>query len=154
MEQHTWANPIDLFTVQLAESGPTVLHAMPVNKRFKHPRYGTIDFTPQRVQRFADNVNNKVRGIEPDIDYDHKQSSAHGTKAAGWVTGAASRKDGLYLQVELTDEAREAIKKREFRYFSPEFADKWTDPNTGQVYQDVVFGGGLTNRPFLRDHIA
>jgi len=145
---------VDLFSVTLAEQGSTRLHALPNNKRFKHPRYGMIEFTPERNQRFADNVNKNVRGVALDIDYDHKQSSAHGTKAAGWVQGAEFNDRGLDLLVEFTDEAKEAIRKKEYRYFSPEFADTWTDPHSGAKYRDVVFGGGLTNRPFLRDHIA
>jgi hypothetical protein len=154
MTRFVLSDAVDLFNIELAEDGPTALHAMPNNKIFKHPRYGDISFTPERIQRFADNVNNNVRGIPLDIDYDHKQSQAHGTKAAGWVLGAEARDDGLFYNIEFTEDAKEAIRKHEYRFFSPEFADEWTDPNTGKKYKDVAFGGGLTNRPFLRDHIA
>src|SRR6266498_998766 len=154
MTRFVLTDAVDLFTIELAEDEPTVLHAMPNNKRFKHPVFGEIKFTPERIQNFADNVNNKVRGVDLDIDYDHKQSSAHGTKAAGWVTKAEARPDGLHYHVEFTEEARKAIRNKEYRFFSPEFADSWKNPHTGKVHKDVAFGGGITNRPFLREHIA
>jgi phage I-like protein len=122
------------------------IQALPIGE-YEHPVYGKMSFTPERIRKFAQSVNNKVRGIDPDIDYDHK---AHHGKAAGWVRAADVRGDGLYLQVDWTDPATAAIQAGEYRYFSPEFDDKWTDPN-GTEHEDVLFGGALTNRPFLKD---
>jgi hypothetical protein len=121
------------------------IHALPVGE-YEHPVYGKMSFTPDRIQKFANSVKGKVRGIDPDIDYDHKDKT---TKAAGWVKGADARNDGLYLQVDWTEPAAKAIKAGEYRYFSPEF-DDWTDAQ-GVKHTDVVFGGALTNRPFLKD---
>lgn len=116
---------------------------------YHHPVHGEITFTEQRIKRFAENVNNNVRGTELDIDYEHKNKDG---KAAGWVKKAADRgQDGLYLLVEWTADAAKAIKAREWRYFSPEFNDSWTHPKTQKKFYDVLFGGALTNRPFLKD---
>jgi hypothetical protein len=123
------------------EDDPSWIHALALGK-FNHPTHGEIEITPERVERFADNVNNRVRGIDIDIDYDHK---AKDTAAAGWVRAAQSRDDGLWLQVDWTDRAKAAIKSKEYRYFSPEYRDEWNE------HKDVLFGGGLTNRPFLKD---
>jgi hypothetical protein len=101
-----------------------------------------------KAERMATDVKNKVRGTDLDVDYDHK---AQDGKAAGWVKDADGRPDGLWIQVEFTDDAFASIQKKEYRYFSPEFADKWTHPKTGAVHKDVLFGGALTNRPFLKD---
>lgn len=139
---------IDLTGVQFADGeAVTWLQALPLGK-YKHPLYGVINITPERVRRFAQNVKDGVRGTDLDIDYDHKQ---HSGKAAGWVRDAEARADGLWLAVEWTEPAREAIKNGEYRYFSPEFVDVWTHPKTSQVYKDVLFGGAITNRPFLKD---
>ena len=54
------------------------------------------------------NVKNEVRDTQLDVDYDHKSQSG---KAAGWIKDAQARSDGLYLQVEWTNTATEAIKK-------------------------------------------
>jgi hypothetical protein len=122
------------------------IHALPIGK-YEHPVYGELEFTPEKVNDFALSVKNRVRGIDPDIDYDHKATDG---KAAGWVKDAKVEGDGLHLQVEWTKAASEAIKNGEYKYFSPEFDDEWTD-GKGQKHTNVLFGGALTNRPFLKD---
>jgi hypothetical protein len=140
-----WA---ELFGIQLDESNnSTWVHALPLGK-FTHPVFGEIDITAERVQRFANSVKNKVRGIDLDIDYDHK---AQRMDAAGWVKDADARADGLWLFVEFTKEAASKIKEKAYRYFSGEFLDKWTNPQTNETFVDVISGGGLTNRPFLKN---
>jgi hypothetical protein len=125
----------------------TWVQALPVGE-YSHPTYGAIKVTPERVAQFANNVNVRTRGTDLDIDYDHKDYSG---KAAGWVKAASAKQDGLWIQVEWTEDAYNSLKKREYRYFSPEFADEWEHPKTKVKYKDVLFGGALTNRPFLKD---
>jgi phage I-like protein len=125
------------------------VHAMGIGT-YKHPVWGDITFTPERIKQFAANVNNKVRGVDPDIDYDHKQDAAKGNEAAGWVKQAEARSDGLWLLVDWTKTAVTKIKEKAYRYFSPEFDDAWVDSN-GVKHENVLFGGALTNRPFLKD---
>lgn len=139
---------VELNGVQFDEgSTQSWIQAMPIGE-YQHPVYGKINITPERVQRFATNVKNQVRGTELDIDYDHKE---YGGEAAGWVKDADARSDGLWVLVDWTQKAYDAIKSKAYRYFSPEFDDSWEHPKTGEKYQDVLFGGGITNRPFLKD---
>jgi hypothetical protein len=137
---------VDLDTVSLDDNNESWIHILPVGK-YQHPKYGEIDITPERVRRFATNVNRKIRGQDLDIDYDHKKRT---DEAAGWIKSADVRSNGLWALVEFTKAAAQKIRDKAYRYFSPEFADKWQD-NQGQAHQDVLFGGGLTNRPFLKD---
>jgi len=140
----------DLQGTQLSEeSNLQWVHAMSVGK-YKHPAFGELDFSPDKLQRFADSVNNKVRGIDPDIDYDHKADPSKGKAAAGWVKQADVKDNGLWLLVEWTDKAKQALKDREYRYFSIEFLKDWANEK-GEKLQDVITGGALTNRPFLKD---
>jgi hypothetical protein len=138
----------DLRSVTFSESGPKAswINAMRVGKH-THPLYGELDFTPDRLVRFAESVKARVRGIDPDIDYDHKLKT---DEAAGWVKDAKVVGDQLMLLVEWTKTAADKIKEGAYRYFSPEFRDEWVD-SKGQKFQDVIFGGGITNRPFLKD---
>ncbi len=122
------------------------LHAMPFGT-FQHSTYGELNFDTGKVKGFADSVKNKVRGIDLDVDYDHK-AKTH--EAAGWVKDADVRSDGLWLLVDWTKEAAQKIKDKKYKYFSPEFHDEWTDAQ-GKMHQNVLFGGGLTNRPFLKN---
>lgn len=144
---------IDLSKVELAEGQKsTWLHAMPVGK-VKHPIYGDIDFSTEALTGYANSVKTHVLGtVDPVIDYDHM---AFNGIAAGWVKDAevrvgAGEGDGLALNVEWTDEAVKRIKNKEYRYFSPTFRDEWEDQN-GKKHKNVVFGGGITNRPYLKN---
>jgi phage I-like protein len=53
--------------------------------------------------------------------------------------------------VEWTKTAYTKIKEKAYRYFSPEFLDEWEHPETKTKFKDVLFGGGITNRPFLKN---
>lgn len=117
---------------------------------YNHVAYGKIKFDPERTLRFAESVQLKVRGVDPDVDYDHKTDKSKGNKAAGWIVAAEARPDGLYGLVSWTPKAVKEIRDGEWRYISPEFMDEWTD-NQGKKFKDVLFGAGLTNRPFLKD---
>ena len=151
---------VDLSTVKFDEvvsNEETIysswIQAMPIGE-WSHPQHGKISITAERVLAFANNVNNGVRGSDLDIDYDHKDKT---NEAAGWVKRAEARLDnenpkmnGLWLLVEWTKKAAEAIKSKAYRYFSPEFSEEYTNPSNGNSYKDVLFGGGITNRPFLK----
>ncbi len=115
--------------------------------RYAHPIFDEIVIDPDRAARFVANEERRVRGISMDVDYDHK---AMRMDAAGWVLKAEAREDGIWYLVDWTDEAAKKIRAKEYRYFSAEFADQWTHAESGTTYQDVLFGGGLTNRPFIK----
>lgn len=139
---------VDLSGVVLSEESnknSSWVHALPLGT-YKHPIYGTIDITLDRAKRFAESVINKVRGIDPSINYDHNNNAP----AAGWVKNAEQRSDGLWLFVEWTADAVDAIKKKTYRYFSAEFADEW-DNSQDKKFSDVILGGALTNRPFMKN---
>ncbi len=143
----TYGYWVDLHGIQFDDSTSKWIQAMPFG-RYDHPVYGSIEFTPEKAQQFAANVKNHVRGQDLDIDYDHK---ANGGEAAGWVKDAEVRSNGLWLFVDWTKKAYELIKDKAYRYFSPEFTDEWKHPKTGETHKNVLFGGAITNRPFLKD---
>lgn len=120
------------------------IQGMPIGN-YTHPQHGAINITPDRVKRYADQVKSGIRGQDLNIDYDHQTGVA-----AGWVKDAEARKDGLYLLIEWTATAAKHIRDKAYRYFSPEIHSHWEHPTEKKVYNDVLFGGGLTNRPFLK----
>jgi len=124
------------------------IQLMPLGS-YNHVLHGQINITPQKVQKFVENFRKNVRGIKLDVDYDHK---AHDGKAAGWIEDIQDRGfDGLWGRVKWTQPAYQSLKAGEYQYFSPEFQDEWEHPQTSEVHQDVLFGGAITNRPFLKD---
>jgi phage I-like protein len=129
------------------------VHALP-GGTWQHPVYGELKFDDPKVERYAESVVKRYRQIDPDIDYDHKQDAAMGNRAAGWVKNAEARpgekgKD-LWLLVEWTPNGYKSVQEKEFRYFSSELADEWTDAQ-GNKFKDVVLGGGVTNRPYMKN---
>jgi len=126
------------------------IQAFPVGE-YKHPLYGKISMTHERALRMAANANSKVIGTDISIDFAHRKDVSKGQQAAAWVKQAEGRPDGLWLQVEFTDDAAKEIEEKKWRYFSPEFVDSFTNRETGVKTKDVLLGGGLTNRPFLRN---
>lgn len=136
---------VDLTSYKFEEGKPTWIQALPLGT-WHHPQFGEITVTPERVARFAANVNGGVRGQDLNIDYDHQTG-----EAAGWVRAAEDRaQDGLWLSVEWTPTARSQLQEKKYRYFSPEYQDEWEHPATKAKLSDVLFGGALTNRPFLK----
>jgi hypothetical protein len=140
---------VDLAGIQFDDvAGGSWIQAFPEGT-YQHPVYGEMVFNETKLTAFADSVARGVRGTEIDIDYEHK---AYSGEAAGWVKGARHVPgQGLQIQVEWTPKARAAIANKEYKYFSPEFTEEWVHPKTQKVHTDVLLGGGLTNRPFLKD---
>lgn len=128
---------------------PASIQVLRVGK-FKHPEYGKFEITPKMLTEFKQNFDAKVRGIDIAFDYFHDNHKI----AAAWPKGLELRENGTELwatDVEWTPRAAKMLSDKELRYFSPEFYLSWTDPESGEKFSNVLFGGGLTNRPFIKE---
>jgi phage I-like protein len=130
---------------------PNSVQVLRVGK-FNHPKYGYFEVTPQTLSEMKTNFDANVRGIDMSFDYFHDSDK----EASGWVKGLELKENGqeLWASVDWTPKATQKLSERELRYFSPDFAFKWADPEKGGVYKNVLFGGGLTNRPFVKEMAA
>lgn len=80
------------------------------------------------------------------IDFDHRTFAAPGSadsRAAGWITGLEVEGDRIMASVEWTEEGRQAVSGRSYRFVSPVFKNL---PD-GQVV--LIEGAGLVNTPAL-----
>lgn len=120
--------------------------------KFNHPKYGEFEVTATTLSEMKANFDRKIRGVDVAFDYFHDSDK----EASGWPTRLYLSSDGLELwaDVDWTPPALVKLSNRELRYFSPDFAFKWTDPESNVTYKNVLFGGGLTNRPFVKDMAA
>jgi len=93
-----------------------------------------------------------------DIDYEHKKDPVYGLDAAGWIDDVETRKlteNGkevvtLWIKPkQWLPKAQEVIKSGAKRFFSIEYKLSYKDNDTGKIYQNVLLGGGLTNRPYI-----
>ena len=140
---------VDISAYKFDDSDALVFfQALPLGT-YEHPVHGTIEVTPEKVAHFVENFLGNAREIELDVDYDHKLLT---TEAAGWIKDLQNRgAQGLWAGVQFLPKAMEQLKSKAYKYFSAEYQDTWTHPKTGKTYQDVMFGGALTNRPFIKD---
>jgi phage I-like protein len=118
------------------------------------PYHGMFMITDDDLQAYVQNWNDGLRKGLP-IDYEHDDDGG----AAGWITSLyiapSSKGDGsnaLWGNVDWTPEASQQISDGVYKYFSPEFwPDCYPDPETGDLFDNVFIGGGLTNRPLFKN---
>ncbi|MBN1830284.1 MAG: hypothetical protein JW884_14220 [Deltaproteobacteria bacterium] len=87
------------------------------------------------------------RGNDMVIDYEHQTLSGVQAPAAGWIKKLVDKgRDGLWAVVEWTDRAKEYLKNREYRYFSPVM---WIREGDNVVVQ--IENVALTNYPRINN---
>lgn len=123
---------------------------------YEHEQYGELDFTPEKLRRIKQQYDQRVRHIDAALDVDHR--AAHDdSRATGWIESLelrdaapdGSAPAGLWGCIKWTPYGMQFLSSDEYRYFSPEFGP-WEDPQSHEKWDDVLIGGALTNRPFLK----
>jgi len=117
--------------------------------KWDHPKYGSFEVTLNELNGFIKSFEDNVRGIQIAFDLEHGETS-HGTEAVAWVKKLSKDGNRLLATVEWTELGLSKVAKGQYRYFSPEFVFKYEDPETGQTYNNVLMGGSLTNKPFIK----
>ena len=111
-----------------------------------HPQYGKFTINDGHLNVFVETFYSRVRGVDLAVDQAHDPDKG----AAGWFKDVYKRGDELWAKIAWTPWGLTLIRNKIFRYFSPEFLFSWTDEETKKVHKNVLFGGALTNRPFLK----
>jgi phage I-like protein len=119
---------------------------------WSHPVYGEMEITPATIAEFVKNYKEGVRLRIP-ITAGHDNGMNGGElPAVGWFTDLIDKGvKGLYAFVEWTEEGRRLLESRAFKYFSPEFYEEYSDPQTGEKRGHVLVGGALTNKPYFKE---
>jgi len=86
----------------------------------------------------------RSRGVDLVIDYEHQSLQGERAPAAGWIKDLEARIDGLWARVDWTQQARDYLEKKEYRYFSPVLR---LDPETRKPL--ALMHVGLTNVPAI-----
>lgn len=146
-EQHSFMCFADTAQIS-AEDGLVWLEAIEA-KTYQTPSYGAVPISEEKILNFVNNFHDNVRGQDIATNYDHGVDVSKGNKASGWIRDARYSNGKLMLGVDFTDPARQEIKAGEWKYFSLEWEDEWVD-NDGNIFQDVMVGGALTNRPIAK----
>jgi len=115
--------------------------------KWMHPKWGKIEGTTKLFNDFIKNWKDRVLGRDISLDKTHEPSDG----ATGWIQELKIKGDRLLALVEWTPFGIELIEQKGFKYFSPEYKDIYVDKESGREHKNVLFGGALTNRPFLTD---
>ena len=84
----------------------------------------------------------KATGLELPLTKAHEW----GGEALGWFNNFALKDDGIYADLTLNEVGKELIKRKAYKYLSPEYLTKWDgDKNIVVVFHGV----GLVNKPNL-----
>jgi len=117
---------------------------------WEHPEYGEIEITPEDIDKFVQNFNDKTRKIDIAVDQEHKPELG----AAGWFKELKKVVENgvtkLKAKVEWTAMGMDLVSKGIYRYFSPEFDFEYEDYETHDKFANVLLGGALTNRPYFK----
>lgn len=121
---------------------------------FKHPDAPDrqINISKDDLLKFKENFDNKVRKVDIPINYEHAQSKAHGSKAAGWIENLSIKNEGseLWAMPRWTPEGLKHVEDEEYRYLSSEVLWEYEDNETGNVFARVLKGCALTNYPVIK----
>ena len=117
---------------------------------WEHPEYGAIEITPEDIDKFVQNFNDKTRKIDIAVDQEHKPDLG----AAGWFKELKKVvEEGvtkLKAKVEWTAMGQQLLGDGIYKYFSPEFDFEYEDYETHDMFDNVLLGGALTNRPYFK----
>lgn len=120
-----------------------------------------FSITKEDLDDIVKNFDKRGNG-EVVVDYEHaseRPEVARGgaVPAAGWITSMSVKDndDGkgstLYANIDFVDDAKEHIKKKRYKYFSPAIDWGAVDKKTGRGKGATVTSGALTNHPFLEE---
>jgi len=116
--------------------------------KFDHHFFGKFSITKKVLKDVIKNFHSNSVGVKINLDYGHQSLD----EAAGWIVDMELRDDGnqLWLHMDWTPKGRQKILDREYKYTSADIDLDYLNPETGKEQGATLFGGGLTNRPFIK----
>lgn len=114
--------------------------------KWRHSMYGDFTIDQKTLKAFKANFDSKTRKIDVGIDVEHRSYDGY----VGWFKEFIIKGNALVGVVEWTRKGAEYLKEKTYRYFSPEIAFNYEDPETHETYENVIIGGGITNRPYFK----
>lgn len=85
------------------------------------------------------------RGNDLVVDYEHQTLTGQEAPAAGWINGLAFSDKGLSGYVDWTDRAKQYIKAKEYRYYSPVFYVRDSDKRVVGLHSIALTNSPKTN---------
>lgn len=126
---------------------PSTIHIIPIGE-WNHDLYGPMSITKSDIKEFMQNFNQEIRkGVFITAGHEGFQE----LPAVGWMKSLEMRENGLWANVDWTELGKEVISDKQYKFFSPEFYRDYEDPQTHQIYRNVLTGGALTKSPYFKE---
>lgn len=87
----------------------------------------------------------RLRDQDIPVDYDHRME-----RAAGWIKRLYTKDGDLWASIKWTPEGERCIRDGEYRYPSIAYCDKYRNPRTGMMGENVLISLAVTNYPALK----
>ena len=150
-EKKSRAKYIGIFPLEFAEaegvSIPGTIHLIPIGQ-WEHDLYGPILITFADIREFAQNFN---AGVRKGVFITAGHEGFEELPATGWITSVEAKEDGLWGDVEWNELGKATLSDKQYKFFSPEFCRDFEDPQTHQLYRNVLTGGALTKSPYFKE---
>ncbi len=134
---------------------PKTIKIIPVGS-YNMARYGKVNITKEKIAEMEKHFNENIRAhtskIGLPIDIEHGKTQ-YGDAAAGWIKKFHARDDGGYGDVEWTSLGKKLLQEKIYKLYSPEFHFDYKDPQHGFEMKNVMTGGGLVNKPMIKDDL-
>lgn len=126
---------------------PDTIQLVPIGQ-WEHDMYGSILITKNDIKEFIQNFNSEVRkGVY--ITAGHEGYAE--LPAQGWISKLEARDTGLWGKVEWNELGVKTLSDKQFKFISPEFYRDYEDPQTHQIYRNVLIGAALTKSPYFKE---
>lgn len=103
-------------------------------------------------ESFIKNFKNNAKGTKLLLDYGHKAYDEASAEVLDIkIEKGDDGKYNLFIKPKWTKKAKESILDGEWHYLSTEFSFEYPDPETGKDIGPCLIGGGLTNRPRIKN---
>lgn len=126
---------------------PNKIHIIPIGE-WLHDAYGPMIINNADIREFAQNFN---AGIRKGVFITAGHEGWDELPAVGWFSEVEVRDDGLWGTVEWNKEGLEALQDKQWKFFSPELCRDYEDPETHDLYRNVLTGGALTKSPYFKE---
>lgn len=126
---------------------PDTIQLVPIGQ-WEHPAYGTIILKNSDIEEMVSNFN---AGIRKGVFITAGHEGFQELPAVAWIKSVEARGDGLYGQIDWTNLGISILEDKQFKYFSPEYCTIYEDPETQEVYRNVLTGGALTKSPYFKE---
>lgn len=129
------------------KSLPSTIHLIPIGQ-WDHDLYGPIIITASDIKQFKQNFD---AGIRKGVYITAGHEGYAELPALAWLTAVEAREDGLWGTPEWNELGKSTLLDKQFKFFSPEFYPEYADPETHEIYKNVLTGGALTKSPYFKE---